>query len=143
MLGRWIVSLLDTTLRLAALLLVWSVGGLFTILTLFSVLFPLALAAVAFMFFASHFILSRPFVQAYEPPQMMPAYDSRLIRAEKPKREDDLVGMLALLDEDDRYDVQQRIKQRLIDRIDDAGDGELDTFESLLGASGREKRKQR
>jgi hypothetical protein len=63
--------------------------------------------------------------------------------AGKRKNSDDLSelsSMLALLDEDDAYDVRQRIKQRLMDAVDT---GELDdarSFEDLMQQSKSNKR---
>jgi len=42
--------------------------------------------------------------------------------------------MLALLDEDDLAELRQRVKDRLIERIDGGGDGELSSLDALLAA---------
>ena len=43
-------------------------------------------------------------------------------------------NMLALLDEDDLSELRQRVKNRLIDRIEGGGDGELSSLDALLAA---------
>lgn len=53
------------------------------------------------------------------------------------KRKNDQTGglspdMLALLDEDDIAELRQRVKNRLIDRIEGGGDGELSSLDALL-----------
>lgn len=50
--------------------------------------------------------------------------------------------MLALLDEDDIADLRRRVKQRLIDRIEGGGDGELSSLDALLADPDAEPRKQ-
>ncbi len=50
--------------------------------------------------------------------------------------------MLALLDEDDLAELRQRVKNRLIERIDGGGDGELSSLDALL-ADQEEPRKNR
>lgn len=53
--------------------------------------------------------------------------------SEKPKRsQNEMSEMLALLDEDDRYELRQRIKQQLMQRIEGSGDGELSSLDALL-----------
>lgn len=53
------------------------------------------------------------------------------------KRKNDQTGglsadMLALLDEDDIAELRQRVKNRLIERIEGGGDGELSSLDALL-----------
>lgn len=59
----------------------------------------------------------------------------------KAKRGDNLNEMLSMLDEEDVYEIRQRIKQRLLDRVDDSSDENLESFEDLLSARERQKRK--
>lgn len=61
-------------------------------------------------------------------------------RGGKAKRGDDLAQMLSMLDDDDAYEVRQRIKQRLLGRVDEGGE-ELESFEHLLADRDRQKRK--
>ena len=59
----------------------------------------------------------------------------------KAKRGEGFVDLLALLDEDDAYELRQRIKNRLMEQIDR---GEIDgaiSFEELLNSRERPKRK--
>jgi len=63
------------------------------------------------------------------------------------KRKNDQAGglspdMLALLDEDDLAELRQRVKDRLMERIDGGGDGELSSLDALL-ADQKEPRKNR
>jgi hypothetical protein len=50
--------------------------------------------------------------------------------------------MLALLDDDDIADLRRRVKQRLIDRIEGGGDGELSSLDALLADQDTNPRKQ-
>ncbi|NOG51035.1 MAG: hypothetical protein HND48_17525 [Chloroflexi bacterium] len=47
----------------------------------------------------------------------------------KAKRGENLEDLLALLDEDDLYELRQRAKQRLIERIEDGGASDVASFE--------------
>ncbi|MBK9125700.1 MAG: hypothetical protein IPM16_21600 [Chloroflexi bacterium] len=60
--------------------------------------------------------------------------------AGKAKRGENIEEMLALLDEDDLYDLRQRVKQRLIDRLEDGGASDVASFEQLLNEQGRKRR---
>jgi len=59
----------------------------------------------------------------------------------KAKRGDNLAEMMALLDEDDIYDLRQRIKARLMDQIDSGSLEDVESFEHLLSSRERQKRK--
>lgn len=59
----------------------------------------------------------------------------------KAKRGDNLAEMLSMLDEEDVYEIRQRIKQRLLDRVDSGSAEEMESFEDLLSARDRQKRK--
>jgi hypothetical protein len=59
----------------------------------------------------------------------------------KAKRGDNLGEMLSMLDEEDVYEIRQRIKQRLLDRVDSGSDEDMESFEDLLSARDRQKRK--
>ncbi len=50
--------------------------------------------------------------------------------------------MLALLDEDDLYELRQRLKARLMERIDGGTDGELSSLDELLADSTPTRRKR-
>jgi|GEM_PF-2122076 len=53
----------------------------------------------------------------------------------KNDQSDDLSpDMLALLSDDDLGELRQRVKDRLIERIDGGGDGELSSLDALLAA---------
>lgn len=60
--------------------------------------------------------------------------------AGKAKRGENLEDLLALLDEDDLYELRQRAKQRLIERIEDGGASDVASFEQLLNEQGRKRR---
>ena len=59
----------------------------------------------------------------------------------KAKRGDNLSEMLSMLDEEDVYEIRQRIKQRLLDRVDSGSNEDIESFEQLLSARDRQKRK--
>ena len=59
----------------------------------------------------------------------------------KAKRGDNLGEMLSMLDEEDVYEIRQRIKQRLLDRVDSGSNEDIESFEQLLSARDRQKRK--
>jgi hypothetical protein len=59
----------------------------------------------------------------------------------KAKRGDNLGEMLSMLDEEDVYEIRQRIKQRLLDRVDSGSDEDVESFEQLLSTRDRQKRK--
>jgi hypothetical protein len=62
-------------------------------------------------------------------------------QAGKAKRGDNLGEMLSMLDEEDVYEIRQRIKQRLLDRVDSGSDEDMESFEQLLSTRDRQKRK--
>jgi len=59
----------------------------------------------------------------------------------KAKRGDNLAEMLSMLDDEDVYEIRQRIKQRLLDRVDSGSAEDMESFEDLLSARDRQKRK--
>lgn len=59
----------------------------------------------------------------------------------KAKRGDNLGEMLSMLDEEDVYEIRQRIKQRLLDRVDSGSDEDMESFEQLLSTRDRQRRK--
>lgn len=59
----------------------------------------------------------------------------------KAKRGDNLSEMLSMLDEEDVYEIRQRIKQRLMDRVDTGSDEDVESFEDLLSTRARQKRR--
>ena len=59
----------------------------------------------------------------------------------KAKRGDNLGEMLSMLDEEDVYEIRQRIKQRLLDRVDTGSNEDVESFEDLLSARDRQRRK--
>jgi hypothetical protein len=64
--------------------------------------------------------------------------------AEKSKRSassNDTNALLELLDEDDLRELRGRVKQRLLDRIDEGGDGELSSLDALLAEQQLQKRR--
>lgn len=62
-------------------------------------------------------------------------------QAGKAKRGDNLSDMLSMLDDEDVYEIRQRIKQRLLDRVETGSNAEVESFEDLLSARDRQKRK--
>lgn len=147
--GRWIIALIDTALRLVALGFVWGGAALFSLLVFWNwfLLFWVGLVCAVAAFGVSHLILRKPFIQLDAPQSQSqtqtqaPAYAERESRLEKAKRGDNFGEMIALLDDDDRYDIQQRIKQRLLDQIDGADAAEMDSFAELLATPERQKRR--
>lgn len=74
--------------------------------------------------------------------QKKPMVDVKVdTQAAKVKRGDNLGEMLAMLDEEDVYEIRQRIKQRLLDRVDNGSDEDMESFEQLLSTRDRQKRK--
>lgn len=143
--ARFVIALFDTFLRLGALALMWGALALMSALTVrfFPMFLLIFFAGVPSAFLSSHYILRRPFLT--EPdrenaPKTASAAPSAKSSAPKAKREDDLTGMFHLLDEDDRYDIQQRIKQRLIEHIDEGDAADFDSFAELLNDRPRQKR---
>jgi hypothetical protein len=59
----------------------------------------------------------------------------------KAKRGGNLAEMLSMLDDEDVYEIRQRIKQRLLDRVDNGSDEDVESFEQLLSARDRQKRR--
>lgn len=73
--------------------------------------------------------------------ERQPKVSSNDKASSKAKRDEgNLAEMLSLLDEQDAYDVRQRIKQRLLDQIDDGVLDNVESFEQLLSSS--EKRRK-
>jgi hypothetical protein len=99
---------------------------------------PAALVGLPVAFIISHVILQRPFVALPTKEKQPTAPTARI---EKIKREDDVGALLSLLDEDDADDLRQRIKSRLLDRIDAGSGEEVESFEALLEARDRQKRR--
>lgn len=62
------------------------------------------------------------------------------VDSSKSKRGDNLEDLLALLDEDDLYELRQRAKQRLIERIEGGSASEVASFEQLLNEQTRKRR---
>lgn len=74
--------------------------------------------------------------------QKKPMVDVQVDNAvSKAKRGDNLGEMLSMLDEEDVYEIRQRIKQRLLDRVDNGSDEDMESFEQLLSTRDRQKRK--
>ena len=59
----------------------------------------------------------------------------------KAKRGDNLSEMIALLEEEDIYELRQRVKQRLMDQIDGGNLEDVESFEQLLSSRERQKRR--
>jgi len=141
--GRFIISLIDSGVRLAALAFIWlatafllgplawgvgySFSGLYALLVLFLIV-PVALLL-------SHFIMQRkllvqePLVQAKTqsapvvPPQTLSTRD-----------------LMALLDEDDLDDLRAEVRETLRSRIQRLSADDVDSFEDLLADGGKRKR---
>ncbi|KXK50690.1 MAG: hypothetical protein H3C32_11150 [Anaerolineae bacterium] len=62
------------------------------------------------------------------------------VESGKAKRGENIEDLLALLDEDDLYELRQRAKQRLIERIEDGTASDVASFEQLLNEQSRKRR---
>lgn len=143
MVARWIVSLIDTGLRLAALAAIWGVAVLVLPMMLYFGFFGMIAAAIVGMpvaFSISHIILNRPFLNFPEETVVVPPTLGTMRQGKAKRGEEDFSALLSLLDDDDAYDLRQRIKHRLMDRIDNDSDEEVESFEALLGVRERQKR---
>lgn len=64
--------------------------------------------------------------------------------SEKTKRRADpnnMGALIELLDEEDLHEIRQRLKHRLIDRIETGSDGELSSLDALLAEQQSQKRR--
>lgn len=136
--GRFILSIIDSVLRLGALACIWGMtaiaagiffGFAFTGAIVFFLVSPIA-------FILSHFILQRKFIAFDEPPA----------RALPPPPRVDALStrdLLALLDEDDLDDLRAEVRESLRSRIHRLSGDDADTFEDLLLENGKRKRSVR
>ena len=141
--GRFIISLIDSGVRLAALAfiwlaaafllgpLAWGVGygynGFYIVLVLFLVL-PLALLL-------SHFIMQRKLL-VQEPPAQTKMKSAPVVPPQTLSTRD----LMALLDEDDLDDLRAEVRETLRSRIQRLSVDDVDSFEDLLADGGKRKR---
>jgi hypothetical protein len=141
--GRWIVSLIDSGVRLAALAFIWlalafmvgpgwSFGfnnnGFYTFIVVF-LIFPVALLL-------SHFIMQRKLLVQEPPVQTMKAKSAPVVPPQTLSTRD----LMALLDEDDLDDLRAEVRETLRSRIQRLSVDDVDSFEDLLGDTGKRKR---
>jgi len=138
------------SLKFLAVAVIWGVVGAITILQLvlnsgdnFIWFFTLALFGIAGGVTSS---ILRDGDNSKSHPMIEVNKDSD--RSSISKRKNDQAGglspdMLALLDEDDLAELRQRVKNRLIERIDGGGDGELSSLDALLADQDTPPRKNR
>jgi hypothetical protein len=64
------------------------------------------------------------------------------LAGDKPKRGESLAELMAVLSEDDLYDLQQHIKRRLMEQADAGDDAYVETFEALLADAEAKRKRQ-
>ena len=141
--GRWIVSLIDSGVRLAALAFIWlafafligpgwgfgfGYSGFYTFLMLFLV-FPVVLLL-------SHFIMQRKLLVQDPPVQSV----KTIVPPQVPPQSLSTRDLMALLDEEDLDDLRAEVRETLRSRIQRLSADDVDSFEDLLADSGKRKR---
>lgn len=142
--GRFIVSLIDSGVRLAALAFIWLVvvflfgpmgwgvgygfSGLYALLVLFLIV-PVALLL-------SHFIMQRKLLVQDAPAPSMKTIVPPQASAQSLSTRD----LMALLDEDDLDDLRAEVRETLRSRIQRLSADDVDSFEDLLADTGKRKR---
>jgi hypothetical protein len=141
--GRFIVSLIDSGVRMAALAFIWlalafligpgmgfgfSVSGLYTFIVVF-LIFPVVLLL-------SHFIMQRKLLVQEPPVQTMKAKSAPVVPPQALSTRD----LMALLDEDDLDDLRAEVRETLRGRIQRLSVDDVDSFEDLLAEGGKRKR---
>lgn len=141
--GRFIVSLIDSGVRLAALAFIWlalaflvgpvgmfgfSNDGFYTFLVLFLV-FPVGLLL-------SHFIMQRKLLVQDPPVQSV----KTIVPPQTAPQSLSTRDLMALLDEDDLDDLRAEVRETLRSRIQRLSVDDVDSFEDLLADGGKRKR---
>jgi hypothetical protein len=135
--GRWIISFVDSMVRLAALGFIWAAlafmfspftwGVTFVGFLILTVGFPIALLL-------SHFILQRKLLVAdarqIQPPGM----------ARQPVDNLSVRDLIALLDEDDLDDLRNEARETLRARIQRLSGDDAESFGDLLAGGSKAKR---
>lgn len=144
--GRFMISLIDSGVRLAALAFIWlaaaflagplgyglfGYGALFILGWLFLVL-PVALLL-------SHFIMQRKLLVQDAPVQSVKA----IIPPQTAPQSLSTRDLMALLDEDDLDDLRAEVRETLRSRIQRLSADDVDSFEDLLAEGGKRKRSVR
>jgi hypothetical protein len=140
--GRWIVSLIDSGLRLAALAFIWlatlylvmPVGGFYGFGSFYGVIVLFLILPVALLL--SHFIMQRKFLVQDPPVQSVKAKSTPLAPPATLSTRD----LMALLDEDDLDDLRAEVRETLRSRIQRLSTDDVDSFEDLLADTGKRKR---
>lgn len=113
----------DENKRMGALAIIWGVFGIITCMLIFfgdASFITIAILAGAAMITTLN---------------IRDSGDDEEVEQGKAKRgrdNDEVAALLNLLDDDDRDILKERIRARLLDRIDRAGDGELSSLDALL-----------
>lgn len=141
--GRFIISLIDSGVRLAALAFIWlafafllnpawgfgfSYSGLYTFLVVFMI-FPVVLLL-------SHFIMQRKLLVQEQPVYAEKAKSAPVVPPQSLSTRD----LMALLDEDDLDDLRAEVRETLRGRIQRLSVDDVDSFEDLLADGGKRKR---
>ena len=144
--GRFIVSIIDSAVRLAALAFIWMataflIGplswglgvsyGFYIFLVMFLVL-PVALLL-------SHFIMQHKLLVQDAPVQSVKTIVPPQASAQSLSTRD----LMALLDEDDLDDLRAEVRETLRSRIQRLSADDVDSFEDLLADTGKRKRSVR
>jgi hypothetical protein len=142
--GRWILSLIDSGVRLAALAFIWlatafligplswgfgfGYSGFYSFLVIFLVL-PVALLL-------SHFIMQRKLLVQDAPVQSV----KTIVPPQTAPQSLSTRDLMALLDEDDLDDLRAEVRETLRSRIQRLSADDVDSFEDLLADTGKRKR---
>ena len=135
---------LQPYLKFITTIAIWLIAGLFSIIQVFLVpvegafnlimmiiLFGMATIATSLVFYYSH-ESEKNQAKAHQAREQ-----NEYSQSSTGKRKNEQAGgpssdMLALLSEDDLEELRERVKNRLIDRIEGGGDGELSSLDALL-----------
>jgi len=134
-------------LKFLTIIIIWSIAAVVSLIQLFFApagFFSLAMMAILF----GMAIGATALIVNNTDRHQTSRESSRSDRTDTSKRKNDQVGglsveMLALLDDDDIAELRQRVKNRLIERIEGGGDGELSSLDALLADQAEPRRKSR
>lgn len=142
LIGRWLISLIDTGVRLSALGFIWlgtlylalPVGDTVDFFTVYSFIVVFLVLPVALLL--SHFIMQRKLLVQETPVQSRKTKSAaRAAPAALATRD-----LLALLDADDLEDLRAEARETLRSRIQRLSEDEVASFEELLDGGGKRKR---
>lgn len=125
--------------RFSAVVIIWATAGIVTIMQLiftqadFNWIFSVILFGIAAGMTP---VILNDIIQTKKQPSLDAQNDTYADNTTGKRKNDQAGGlspdMLALLDEDDIEELRRRVKNRLIERIEGGGDGELSSLDALL-----------